>query len=92
MKEFQERFKEDKKVNPMNATPLSKDINDVDNDVLTKEVINEEIVEALKQTNLLKALGPDGVQSIFDHKKWDIAGKSVCNIVRSFFKFSHMLK
>lgn len=71
---------------------LSKYINDVDNEFLTKEVTDEEIVEALKQINPLKTSGLDGIQAIFYHKNWIIVGTSVYNMVRSFFKSDHMLE
>lgn len=74
----------DNTLNPLQAIPLSKDITEVDNEFLMKEVTNEEILKVVKQINPLKASDPDGIRSIFYPKNWDVVGKSVCNIVRSF--------
>lgn len=77
--------------NPSQANPLSRDITKEDNEFLTMEVIYDEIFDVMKQIHPLKALGPYGMQAIF-YQKNGIVGKSVCNIVESFFKFGHMLK
>lgn len=37
-------------------------------DYLTKDVSNQEILDAIKQISPLKALGPDGMQAIFYQK------------------------
>lgn len=60
-------------------------------DYLTKDVSNQEILDAIKQISPLKALGPDGMQAIFYQKNWDIVEKSVCKMVRAFFHSKHML-
>lgn len=91
-KEFQNRFMSDNMVNSLQAIPLSRDIIDVDNEFLTKDVTNEDILETIKHINPLKAPSPDGMKVIFYQKNWDIVGKSVCNMVRQFFNSGHMLK
>lgn len=77
--EFLRRFKSNIKINPIQAIQLSIDIIEVDNDSLTMEVSDEDILEAAKQINLLKTSGPNDMQAIFYHKNWYIIGKFVCN-------------
>lgn len=71
---------------------MSRDVIYADNEFLTNEVTDEEIFETVKQINPLKAPDPHSMQDIFYQKNWDIIGKSVCKIVRSFFKSRYMLK
>lgn len=40
----------------------------------------------------LKALGPDNMYVIFYHKWWNITGKSIFNIIRTFFNYGVILK
>lgn len=41
---------------------------EADNDILTAEVFDEEILEGMKQINPLKAPGPDDMQAVFYQK------------------------
>lgn len=79
------RFKGDTQTNPSQAISFSKDIIEADNKFLTKHVTDEEIFAIVKQMNPCKAPGPDGMRANFYQKCWNIVGKSVCNMVRSFF-------
>ena len=47
---------------------------------LIKEFSKDEILTALKQMHQTKALGPDGMSTIFFHKYWDIVGNGVTNM------------
>lgn len=78
-KEFQKRCKVDDTVNPIQEISLSRDITEAESEFLTKDVINEEILEAAKQMNPLRAPGPDGMQAIFYQKTWGIV-ESMCVI------------
>lgn len=55
------RFKGDDSVYPIEAFALSRDISDTYNEVLTKDVSDQEILDAVKQINPLKALSPEGM-------------------------------
>lgn len=54
-------------VNPTQAIPLSNDT--VGNEFLTKDISDQEILDAIKQINPLKAPSPEGMQVIFYKKK-----------------------
>lgn len=69
--EFEKRFKSNITINPSRAIPLSKKITEVDNESVTREVSYEEILKAMKQINPMKVLRPNGMQSIFYHKKME---------------------
>lgn len=60
---FAKRFKPEIATTSLQAIPLSKDINDAHNELLTTEVTDDEIVEVVKQINPMKALGPGGMQA-----------------------------
>ena len=47
---------------------------------LIKEFSKDKILTALKQMHQTKALGPDGMSTIFFHKYWDIVGNGVTNM------------
>lgn len=67
--EFINRFKND---DISSMIPLSRDITDLDNERLIAEATDEEIYQAVTQTNPLKAPGPDGMHAIFYQKYWHI--------------------
>lgn len=67
-KGFQKRFKEDTSNNPLQAIPLSSDITDADNEFLTKEVPNNEILQVKKQMDPFEAPGPEGQRYRFPNK------------------------
>lgn len=52
----------------------TRDLTEADNDTLTMDVSDEEILEAVKQMNAFKAPGPDGIQATFYIKSWNIIG------------------
>lgn len=54
--------------NPLQAILLCRVFTDANNEFLTKNVINEEILEAVKQINPLKAPGLNDTQAIFFQK------------------------
>lgn len=91
-KEFQKRFKTDLSSNPLQATALSKDITEAENEFLIKEVTDDKIFETMKQINPLNAPRPDRMQNVFFEKCLDTVGKSVYEMVKSFFNSDLMLK
>lgn len=50
------------------AIPLSRDISDVKNDWLIRDITMEEFRQTDKQIRPLKALAPDGIHAIFYQK------------------------
>lgn len=55
------------------------------------EVSDEEIFEAVKLMNSLKAPSTDDAK-LFLWKKLEFVAKSVCKIVRLLFSYGHMLE
>lgn len=88
-KEFQKKFNDEITVNPLQAVPLSKDIMEANNDLWTKDVLDEEILEVVKQYDFPKTPNPDRMQDIFYQKYWDVVGKFVCKMVKFFFNSNH---
>ncbi|OMO59554.1 reverse transcriptase [Corchorus capsularis] len=62
------------------------------NEEITKEVTEEEIMEAAFQMGALKAPGPDGYNGAFYQGYWEIIKTAVVNMVKSFFHCGVMLK
>lgn len=91
-REFESRFKSDLSCNQTHAIPLSTNISNIDPGFLTKEVTDEEILNAVKQISPLEAPGSDGVLAVFYQKNWDLVRKSIYKMVRSFFHSGHILK
>lgn len=83
-REFENKFKSDLSCTPTQAIPFPPDISNADNDLLTREVTDDEILNAVKQISPLKALGSDGMLVLFYQKNWDLVGRSVCKMVKSF--------
>lgn len=54
-------------LNPTQAISLSKQITMADNETLIMEVLAEDIFDAVKQINSLKASGPYNMEAIFYH-------------------------
>lgn len=71
--------------NPLEAIALPRDIRATNNDLLTKDVTNKEILEVVKQINLWKLRGQMICRQSYIKKNWDIVDKFVCNIVWPFF-------
>lgn len=53
--------------------------------VLKANVSNEEIRSVLFSVGFLKALGPDGIHTLFYQSQWEMVGTNVCNWVRGVF-------
>lgn len=64
-------------MNQSQAFPLSRDLSKTDIEMLTMEVIDEEIFETMKQINLLGPTGLNSMQAIFYHKSQDIINKAL---------------
>lgn len=66
---FLMNFAEDLKkiliVNTLQAFALSRDVFSLDNEWLTREITDAEVLQAVKQIGPLKAAVPDGMQAIF---------------------------
>lgn len=90
--EFQKRFKAEVTTNPSQDIPLAKQITEANNVLLTREVTDEKIYDVVKHFHPLHASGPDGLQAVFYQKSWNIIGKSISDMVKSFFNSGHMLK
>lgn len=58
-------------------TRVTDDMNESLDWVFTRE----EVVTALKQIHLTKALGPDGMSALFYQKYWNIMGNGITNMV-----------
>ena len=56
-------------------------VTDEMNQWLIKEFTREEVVTALQQMHPTKALGPDGMSTIFFQKYWDIVGNNITCMV-----------
>lgn len=67
-------------------------ITDDMNTSLVKEVVDEEIKEAVFQLGSLKAPGPDGYPGFFYQKYWEKVGEDVCKAVKRFFRTGFLLK
>ena len=61
-------------------------------DLLNKRITQEEIKRAIFSMNDAKAPGPDGFNSLFYKKAWNIVGSDVVEPVDSFFNSSCMLR
>lgn len=84
-KKFENRFKSDPSCNQHQAIPMSVDVSDMDNVFLTREVLDQEIHEDVKQLSPLKASSLDGMLAIFYQKNWDIVGKQFVEWLDRFF-------
>lgn len=67
-KVFRKRSKLDQSINLSQAISLSRDLSEANDDMLIMEVSDEEIFEAVKLINPLKAPGLDDMQVIFNCK------------------------
>lgn len=54
--------------------------------------ISDEVWQAVKQINPLKALATNGMHMIFYHKCWNVISKTVHSIIRAFLHHGHFLK
>ncbi|XP_071925834.1 uncharacterized protein [Coffea arabica] len=62
------------------------------NDKLTKEVMEEEIHDALFSMNPEKAPGQDGMTPLFFQKFWNTIKSDIILAIKAFFHSGHMLK
>ncbi|XP_019239440.1 PREDICTED: uncharacterized protein LOC109219434 [Nicotiana attenuata] len=60
--------------------------------LLIKQVSKEEIWEAMKDINDLKAPGYDGLNAVFFKKSWTIIGQEVIMAVQEFFESNQMFR
>ncbi|OMO87944.1 reverse transcriptase [Corchorus capsularis] len=65
---------------------VDKVVTDDMNEMLTREVTEEEIKSAAFDMGALKAPGPDGFSGIFYQKYWEVVGDLVINAVKEFFR------
>lgn len=70
IREFSKRPKLDATIIPSHEILLSEEIIEAYNENLTLEVLDEEVLEVLKQINRVKALGPKSMQDIFFYRSW----------------------
>ncbi|GJZ50730.1 hypothetical protein Tco_0605245, partial [Tanacetum coccineum] len=59
--------------------------------IMIREVIDDEIKNALFDIVDNKASGPNGYSSVFFKKAWNIIGKDVCEAIKEFFLSGQML-
>lgn len=59
---------------------------------MVREVMNEEIKEAMFSIGDDKATGPDGYTSKFFKSDWNIIGGDICKAVKEFFSTGKLLK
>ena len=52
---------------------------------LEKNLLDDEIKNALFQMGALKAPGPDGVHALFFQIQWPMVGKQICNFIQGVF-------
>lgn len=67
-------------------------VNDDMNQVLTREVTEEEVKKAVFSIGGLKAPGPDGYNALFYQKYWDTVGEDVTKAVQIFFHSGCMFR
>ena len=60
--------------------------------MLVAEISDKEIKQAMWSIPGSKAPGPDGYNSTFFKRSWDIVGKDVCDAIRDFFTHGKLLK
>nr|GMC90863.1 Vestitone reductase [Ipomoea batatas] len=60
--------------------------------VLTKEVSNQEIKDALFDVDDKKSPGPDGYSAAFFKKNWEVIGEDLTDAVHEFFQSGQLLK
>lgn len=56
------------------------------NELLSAEISDSEVKQALFQMHLDKSPGPDGMMPAFYQKHWSIVGNDVVALVRKFFQ------
>lgn len=60
--------------------------------MVTREVIDEAILQTTQKLHPLQASGPDGMHAMFYQKRWHIIGKVMIPVISSFLQHSHLLK
>jgi len=61
-----------------------------DNDVLCKDITEEEIVDAIRQCGSTKSLGPDSYNFHFLKNNWEVVGPNIINVVLLFQEFGYI--
>lgn len=83
------------------STPLSiaqvvhtvpKKVTPTMNSMLLQAFTEEEVRDALFQTHLTKAPGPDGMNALFYQKFWHIVGKDITDTILDFLHNGRLLK
>ena len=93
--EFRKRFTIESKEKENITEYLDKincEVNDSDNEWLTKSISNKEIQNFIKSMGNDKAPGPDGMPIEFYKKYWDIVGPLVTKAVKNFFISGKLLR
>lgn len=62
------------------------------NELLTREVDEQEVKSAVFQLGALKATCPDGFNGLFYQKFWDFVGGDVTKVVKAFFHYGRLLR
>lgn len=71
---------------------ISPAISNEENEFLTKQSATQEIEITINKMNSLKALGPDGMPTLFHKKYWNIIKEDLIKLVQNFFITGHLLK
>ncbi|GJZ07560.1 RNA-directed DNA polymerase, eukaryota, reverse transcriptase zinc-binding domain protein [Tanacetum coccineum] len=71
---------------------IKKKLNTYEENLMVREVSDEEVKEAMFQIDSNKAPVPDGFSSLFFKKAWGVVGGHVCSAVKEFFKNGRMLR
>ena len=85
---YQNLFREEEDVNCATSLLVSYPVLSLkQNQILSKRVIVQEMKKALFSIGRTKALGEDGMPTIFFQKNWDIMGRNVCDFVKETFLY-----
>jgi len=94
-KDFESRFKAGEINNNLLTNQLqviNREISDEDNEMLTANLSNSEIKNAIFNIGDDKSPGPEGMTVEFYKKYWDIVGPAVIKAIKSFFHNGKILK
>jgi hypothetical protein len=71
---------------------IPKEVTKEKNEALMRPITQEEVDQSLKDTPLVKSLGPDGFTSNFFHYCWGIICKDVWEIIKDSRRYSQVLQ